>query len=58
MRKSETNAAEVEVSVHSRWRCLRQKSLEEIQMVNMAGEKEENVFAKSEAVAASRGQLM
>ena len=34
MRKSETNSAKVQVSAHSRWRCLQQGSLEEMQMVH------------------------
>lgn len=46
------------MSAHSRWRCIPQGLLEEMQMVHTAGETKGSVFAKDAAGAVNRGQGM
>ena len=44
------------MSAPSRWRCIPQGLLEEMQMGHTAGETKGSVFAKDAAGAVSRGQ--
>lgn len=46
------------MSAHSRWRCIPQGLLEEMQMVHTTGETKGSVFAKDAAGAVNKGQGM